>query len=84
MTTLLVYSLGVLGHFTPRVYLSFGVLEHSGLKTWTRTTFKIHNKFELYQVFVYNFMCQNVVHFPIYVLFTKIKNNCNIFCAKLF
>ena len=32
----------------------------------------IHKKIELYQVFMYNFVCQTVLIFSIYILFAKI------------
>ena len=32
---------------------------------------KIRKDFELYQVFMYTFLCQTVLTFPIHILFTK-------------
>ena len=44
-----------------------------GLKHFELENFDTVNKyFELYQVFMYDFLCQNVPIFPMYILFTKI------------
>ena len=41
-------------------------------KNQTRKIVLIHKKIELYQVFMYNFLCQTVLIFSIYILFAKI------------
>ena len=43
-----------------------------GPKNQTRKIVKIHKSFELYQVFMYNFLCQTVLIFLIHILVTKI------------
>ena len=44
------------------------VLPHFGPENQTR---KIHKVFELYQIFMYNFLCQTVLILSIYTLFIK-------------
>ena len=63
-TNLVVCNLEVSARFT-----TSGIL---GLKNQKRKIAKIHKDFELYQVFMYNVICQTVPIFPIYMLFTKI------------
>ena len=41
-------------------------------KNQTKKIAKTHKDFELYQIFMYNFQCQTVLIFPIYILFIKI------------
>ena len=55
----------------PKIFLSLGVFGHFGLKNETRKTVKIPKDFELYQVFMYSFLCQNVLIFLIYILLTN-------------
>ena len=56
----------------------FFSLTHFGLKNQTRKTDKIHNNFELYQVF----MCQAVLKFPtIYIIY---KKNWNILVQRYY
>lgn len=50
---------------------NIGVLQHLGPKKQTRKTHKIRIGFELYQIFMYTFLCQTVLIFPIYVPFAK-------------
>ena len=58
--------------------LGLMVLGHFGLKNQTRKTDKIHNNFELYQVF----MCQAVLKFPtIYIIY---KKNWNILVQRYY
>ena len=47
----------------PRKYFDLGVLKHFELKNQRRKIVKIHKDFEQYQVFMYNFLCQNVLIF---------------------
>ena len=63
-TNLVVYNLEVSAYFT-----NSGILSP---KNQTRKIVKIHEDFELYKVFLYNVLCQTVLIFPIYMLFTKI------------
>ena len=55
--------MGVLGNFAPEA--------HFGLKKSDETIDKINKDFELYQVFMYNFLCQTVLIFPVYILLVK-------------
>ena len=48
------------------------VLAHFGLKNKTRKIVNIQENFEPQQVFMYNFLSQNILVFQIYILFTKI------------
>ena len=57
LSTTVVYNIGVLAHFGPK-------------KSEKKLTNFI-KIFELYQVFMYNFLCQIVPIFPVYILFTK-------------
>ena len=41
-----------------------------GPKSHTIEIDKIYEDFELYQVFMYNFLCQNIQIFPLYILYT--------------
>ena len=60
-----------------QVVQNLGVLKHFALwdilnsKSQTRKIVKMHKDFELSQVFIYNFPCQNVLIFPMYILFIK-------------
>ena len=53
------------------VVYNIGALRNFGSKNQTRKNDKIHKEFELYQLFMYNFLCQTVLIFPIYTLFRK-------------
>ena len=53
------------------VVYNIGALRNFGSKNQTRKNDKIHKEFELYQLFMYNFLFQTVLIFPIYILFTK-------------
>ena len=44
---------------------------HFGLKKSDKTIDKINKDFDLYQVFMYNFLCQTVLIFPVYILLVK-------------
>ena len=48
-----------------------GILKHFGSKNHTRKIDKIRQDFELYQVFMYNYLCEIVPIFPMYILITK-------------
>ena len=50
------------------------VQHNLGLKNHARKISDIHKNFELYQVFMYNFLCQTVLTFPFYILFTYYPN----------
>ena len=63
----------------PGTFLDLGVLGHFGTEIKTRKIVKIHKDFELYQVFMYNFLCQNVLVFSIYILF---KNRIETFWSR--
>ena len=54
----------------PETYFDLGALKHFKPKNQTRKTDKIHKDFELY-FFMYNFLWQTVLIFPIYILFKK-------------
>ena len=45
-----------------------GVLGHFGSKNKKRKIVTIHKNFELQQAFMYNFLCQNVLIFPVYII----------------
>ena len=53
------------------VYNSIHLL---GPKNQTKKIYKIHKDFELYQVFMYNFLCQNVPILSYYVLLMRTKS----------
>ena len=48
-----------------------GVLGQFELKNQTSKIVKINKDFERYQVFMYNFLCQNVLIFLIYIIHKK-------------
>ena len=52
-------------------FLTWGYLDFLGPKNQTRKINEVHKAFELYQVFICNFLWQTVLIFPIYILFTK-------------
>ena len=67
-----VYKLGVLAHPPPPgLILDLRVLAHFGSKKSYKKMDKTDKDFQLYQVFVYNFLSQNMLIFPRYILFTK-------------
>ena len=45
-----------------------GVLEILSQKNHTKKISSIHKDFELYQLFMHNFLHQNVLMFPLYIL----------------
>ena len=48
-----------------------GYQHYQGPKSQTIKTDKVHKEMELYQVFMYNFMCRTALIFSIFTLFTK-------------
>ena len=56
--------MGVLAHFFSCVFLGLGVLAHFSTKIKQEKLLKTHKDFELYQVFMYNFLCQHVLICP--------------------
>ena len=50
------------------IFLGFWVLGQFGSKSQKRKIVKINKNSELYEVFWNNFMCQNVLIFPIYII----------------
>ena len=66
----IICNFGVLKHFLPGIYFDLDILKHFELKNQTRKIVTIKKKFELYQAFMYNFLCQTVLIFTIYLLFT--------------
>ena len=61
------FALGVLGHIELR-----GIEKCLAQKSQTRKIDKIQKNVELHQVFKYNNLCQTVLIFLKYILFTKI------------
>ena len=55
------------------VVYNIGALKHFGPKKSDKKNCHIHIDFDLYYVFMYNFLCQTFLIFPIYIyiLFTK-------------
>ena len=53
------------------IYFGQRILKHFGLKNQAKKVVNIPKDFELYQVIKNNFLCQNVLKFSIYILFTK-------------
>ena len=49
----------------------FGVSGYFGPKNITRLISYIQKDFELYQVLLHNFLCQNVLILPLYILLTR-------------
>ena len=65
-----IYILGVLKHCTPWGVLGLGVLKHFGLKNQTRKMYTLY-KDELYQVFMHNFLYQNVSIILLHIFLTR-------------
>ena len=51
--------------------VNLGVLKHFKFKNQTKKIVTCHTDFELYQVFMYSFLCQTVLIFTICIAFTK-------------
>ena len=60
-----VYNLGVLGHFSPWGILQLGNISTFWVQKLVRKIVKILKDLELHQVFMYNFVRQNILIFPI-------------------
>ena len=58
----------------PKYYMIWGHQYILSPKNHTRKIDKIHKNFELYQVFIYNFLDQNLPIFSLYMLLTTIIN----------
>ena len=52
----------------------FGGMEHFWPKNHRRKIEKIHKDFELYQVFIYNFLSQNILILPNHILTKRTKS----------
>ena len=68
---IILYNLEVLGHFFPRTHFDLRVLRYFVLKNQTKKSSKSIKIFELYQVFMHNFLYQNFQIFQNYILLTR-------------
>ena len=59
--------------------MSWGYQDILGQKNYTRQISNIHKDFELYQIFMHNFLCQNFLIFPLQIL---LKRTINIFWSE--
>ena len=51
--------------------MTWGYRNILSAKNHTKTIDKIHKDFELHQVFMHNFLCQNVWILPLYIAYKK-------------